>query len=83
MKRRKFIRCSAARRRGRLQHTRNDPSRANRRTLHRNRGRESFQKELREGLRELGYVEGQNIAFVRSGKKYWLDFLTSRPSLSG
>jgi putative ABC transport system substrate-binding protein len=24
---------------------------------------ESFQKELREGLRELGYVEGQNIAF--------------------
>lgn len=24
---------------------------------------ESFNKELREGLRELGYVEGQNIAF--------------------
>jgi putative tryptophan/tyrosine transport system substrate-binding protein len=24
---------------------------------------ESFQKELREGLRELGYVEGQNIVF--------------------
>src|SRR3954470_19779166 len=24
---------------------------------------ESFQKELREGLRELGYVEGQNIIF--------------------
>jgi putative ABC transport system substrate-binding protein len=24
---------------------------------------ESFTKELREGLRELGYVEGQNIAF--------------------
>ena len=24
---------------------------------------ESFKKELREGLRELGYVEGQNIAF--------------------
>src|SRR5947207_12607564 len=24
---------------------------------------ESFRKELREGLRELGYVEGQNIAF--------------------
>jgi putative ABC transport system substrate-binding protein len=24
---------------------------------------ESFKKELREGLRELGYMEGQNIAF--------------------
>ena len=24
---------------------------------------ESFKRELREGLRELGYVEGQNIAF--------------------
>src|SRR6266550_8721083 len=24
---------------------------------------ESFKKELREGLHELGYVEGQNIAF--------------------
>src|SRR6266699_4354844 len=24
---------------------------------------QSFRKELREGLRELGYVEGQNIAF--------------------
>src|SRR6266508_2860070 len=24
---------------------------------------ESFKKELQEGLRELGYVEGQNIAF--------------------
>src|SRR6476469_5058188 len=24
---------------------------------------ESFKKELREGLRELGFVEGQNIAF--------------------
>src|SRR5215475_3251898 len=24
---------------------------------------ESFKKELREGLRELGYVEGQNIVF--------------------
>src|ERR1043166_9403445 len=24
---------------------------------------ESFKKELREALRELGYVEGQNIAF--------------------
>ena len=24
---------------------------------------ESFKKELREGLQELGYVEGQNIAF--------------------
>jgi putative ABC transport system substrate-binding protein len=24
---------------------------------------ESFQKELREGLRELGYTEGHNIAF--------------------
>ncbi len=26
---------------------------------------ESFRKELREGLRELGYVEGQNIAMAR------------------
>ncbi|HEV2041229.1 MAG TPA: hypothetical protein VGT81_14530 [Casimicrobiaceae bacterium] len=24
---------------------------------------DSFRKELREGMRELGYVEGQNIAF--------------------
>src|SRR5436189_5049327 len=24
---------------------------------------QSFQKELREGLRELGYIEGQNITF--------------------
>src|SRR5260221_5141409 len=24
---------------------------------------ESFKRELREGLRELGYVEGQNITF--------------------
>ena len=24
---------------------------------------ESFKKELRDGLRELGYLEGQNIAF--------------------
>jgi putative tryptophan/tyrosine transport system substrate-binding protein len=24
---------------------------------------ESFKKELREGLRELGYIEGQSIAF--------------------
>ena len=24
---------------------------------------QSFKKELREALRELGYVEGQNIAF--------------------
>jgi putative ABC transport system substrate-binding protein len=24
---------------------------------------ESFKKELRQGLRELGYIEGQNIAF--------------------
>src|SRR5947199_1739596 len=30
---------------------------------------DSFRKELREGLRELGYVEGQNIAFeFRSGE---------------
>src|SRR5438045_2648519 len=25
---------------------------------------ESFTKELREGMRQLGYVEGQNVAFV-------------------
>ena len=31
---------------------------------------ESFKKELREGLRELGYVEGQNIAFeFRSARR--------------
>ena len=24
---------------------------------------ESFKKELREGLRDLGYMEGQNVAF--------------------
>ena len=30
---------------------------------------ESFKKELRQGLRELGYIEGQNIAFeFRSGE---------------
>jgi putative tryptophan/tyrosine transport system substrate-binding protein len=32
------------------------------RALYRNRAK-TFEKELREGLHELGYVEGQNIAF--------------------
>jgi putative ABC transport system substrate-binding protein len=45
---------------------------------------ESFKNELREGLRELGYVEGQNIAFeFRSAEGSWIDFRSSRPSLSG
>ena len=43
----------------------------------------SFKKELREGLRELGYVEGQNIAFEFAPRKEsWIDFLSSRPSWS-
>ncbi len=45
---------------------------------------ESFRKELREGLRELGYVEGQNITFeFRSARENWIDFLSLRPSWSG
>ena len=45
---------------------------------------ESFRKELREGMRELGYVEGQNIAFeFRSAEGKLIDFLNSRPSWSG
>jgi putative tryptophan/tyrosine transport system substrate-binding protein len=44
---------------------------------------ESFKKELRGGLRELGYVEGQNIAFeFRSAEGKWTDFLNLRLSLS-
>jgi putative ABC transport system substrate-binding protein len=34
---------------------------------------ESFTKELREGLRELGYVEGQNIAFEFRSAERQLD----------
>jgi putative ABC transport system substrate-binding protein len=36
---------------------------------------ESFRKELREGLRELGYVEGQNIAFEFRSAEGQLDRL--------
>ena len=36
---------------------------------------ELFKKELREGLRELGYVEGQNIAFEFRSAKGKLDQL--------
>src|SRR5712664_1298183 len=36
---------------------------------------ESFKKELREGLRELGYVEGQNIAFEYRSAEGKLDRL--------
>jgi len=36
---------------------------------------ESFRKELREGLRELGYVEGQNIAFEFRSAEEKLDRL--------
>lgn len=41
---------------------------------------ESFKKELREGLRELGYVEGRNIAFEFRSADEKLDRL---PTLSG
>jgi putative tryptophan/tyrosine transport system substrate-binding protein len=41
---------------------------------------ESFKKELREGLRELGYVEGQNIAFEFRSAEGQLDRL---PELAG
>jgi hypothetical protein len=43
---------------------------------------ESFKNELREGLRELGYVEGENIAFEFRSAEGKLDRLP-RPSLSG
>src|SRR5215467_9397892 len=36
---------------------------------------ESFKNELREGLRELGYVEGQNIAFEFRSAEGHLDRL--------
>src|SRR6478672_1326294 len=36
---------------------------------------ESFKKELREGLRELGYIEGQNIAFEFRSAEGMLDRL--------
>src|SRR6516162_8089696 len=36
---------------------------------------ESFKKELREGLREVGYVEGQNIAFEFRSAEGQLDRL--------
>jgi putative ABC transport system substrate-binding protein len=37
---------------------------------------ESFKKELREGLRELGYLEGQNIVFEFRSAEGHLDRLT-------
>src|SRR5229473_3466770 len=37
---------------------------------------DSFKKELREGLRELGYVEGQNIAFEFRSAEGKLDRLS-------
>jgi hypothetical protein len=45
---------------------------------------ESFKSELRDGLRELGYVEGQtlHLSFALR-KENWIDFLISRPSLCG
>jgi putative ABC transport system substrate-binding protein len=36
---------------------------------------ESFTKELRQGLRELGYIEGQNIAFEFRSAEGQLDRL--------
>jgi len=41
---------------------------------------ESFKKELREGLRELGYVEGQNISFEFRSAKGKLDRLPALAS---
>ena len=40
---------------------------------------ESFKKELREGLGDAGYMEGQNIAFAPR-KEGWIDFPSLRPS---
>jgi hypothetical protein len=45
---------------------------------------ESFKANLREGLRELGCVEGQNIAFeFRSAEGRPINFPCSRANLSG
>ena len=45
---------------------------------------ELFKKELREGLRELGYMEGQNIAFEFRSAEGKLDRLpNSRLNWSG
>ena len=42
---------------------------------------ESLKTNLREGLRELGYVEGQNVAFsLALRKESWSDFLSSQLS---
>jgi putative ABC transport system substrate-binding protein len=45
---------------------------------------ESFKKELREGLRELGYIEGKtlHLSFVLR-KEGWIDFRSLPPSWSG
>ena len=45
---------------------------------------ESFKKELREGFRELGYVEGQNITLSFAlRKESWNDCPNLRLSWSG
>jgi hypothetical protein len=46
---------------------------------------ESFKKELREGLRELGYMEGQKTLHLSFAprKESWIDFPSSQPSWSG
>jgi hypothetical protein len=45
---------------------------------------DSFKKELREGLRELGYVEGKTSHSSSAPlKESWINFLGSPPSSSG
>jgi putative ABC transport system substrate-binding protein len=43
---------------------------------------ESFKKELREGLREVGYLEGQNIAFEFRSAEGNTDRLPARGRIS-
>ena len=45
---------------------------------------ESFKKELRDGLRELGYMEGKtlHLSFAQR-KESWIGFPNLRPSWSG
>ena len=64
MNRRQSSRCSAAQRRGRSRRGRSNPKWLRIGTLYIGLAdAELFKNELREGLRELGYMEGQNIAF--------------------
>src|SRR5438132_6785305 len=64
MNRRQSSRCSAAQRRGRSRRGRSNPKWLRIGTLYIGLAdAESFKKELQDGLRELGYMEGQNIAF--------------------